>query len=86
LKEWSIIEIQEVVSLRLKILGFIVFDYLHKQTEVTKILTQAWKEGKIIIGDEVETVLESKFEDVPRTWLKLYEGVNTGKMITKMIQ
>lgn len=53
---------------------------------MTEILTQAWKDRKIIIGDEVETILESKFEDVPRTWLKLYEGVNTGKMITKLIQ
>lgn len=71
--------------MRLKIYGFIVFDYAEKRAEVTEILKQAWKDGKIIIGDEIETVIESKFEDVPRTWLSLYDGVNTGKMITKLV-
>jgi NADPH-dependent curcumin reductase CurA len=71
--------------MRLNIYGFIAFDYAEKRTEVTEILKQVWKDGKIIIGDEIETIIESKFEDVPRPWLTLYDGANTVKMITKLI-
>lgn len=77
--------VQEVVLMRLQILGFNVAECIYKAGEVTDILVKAWKNGQIIISDETETIFESKFEDIPRTWLRLFAGDNKGKMITKII-
>ncbi|KAJ0426607.1 hypothetical protein BJY00DRAFT_272535 [Aspergillus carlsbadensis] len=76
----------EIVSNRLHIHGFIVLDYLHKFSDVVGELVGAWKEGKIILDDSMQTVVDTKFEDVPQTWMKLFEGGNTGKLITKIVQ
>ncbi|KAL2849595.1 hypothetical protein BJY01DRAFT_262206 [Aspergillus pseudoustus] len=76
----------EIISSRLHIHGFIVLDYLHKFAEVVAELVGAWKEGKIILDDSMQTVVDTKFEDVPKTWLKLFEGGNTGKLITRIVQ
>ncbi|KAL4921470.1 hypothetical protein BDW62DRAFT_219568 [Aspergillus aurantiobrunneus] len=75
----------EVISMRLHIHGFIVLDYMHKFSDVVAELSQAWKEGKIIIDDSLQTVVEAKFEDVPKVWMKLFEGGNTGKLCTKLV-
>jgi NADPH-dependent curcumin reductase CurA len=63
-----------------------VLDYLHKFSDVVGELVGAWKEGKIILDDSMQTVVHTKFEDVPKTWMKLFEGGNTGKLITKIVQ
>lgn len=73
-----------MISNRISILGFIVFDYLHKAGEVVQLFTQALKEGKLTVDDSMEMVIETEFEDVPKTWMKLFEGGNTGKLITKL--
>jgi len=74
----------DVITMRLEVKGFIVLDYLHKAAEVTRLLVQAMREGKIAVGDDNETVVECAFEDVPRTWMGLFEGGNTGKLITRL--
>lgn len=75
--------------MRLEIKGFIILDFLRedggrKAAEATRELTRAVQEGKITISDENETVIANGFEDVPRTWMQLFEGGNTGKLITKV--
>lgn len=40
-------------------------------------------EGKISFDDR-ETVVDTKFGDVPEVWQKLFDGSNTGKLITKL--
>lgn len=74
----------EVISMRLQIKGFIVIDdkELPKHVEDLK---QATAEGKLKVGDENEHVVEAAFEDVPKTWVKLFSGENTGKLITKIV-
>jgi NADPH-dependent curcumin reductase CurA len=79
LKNWF-----EVISMRIEVKGFIVLDYLSHFQEVTEIFQQAIKDGKLKIGEEAEDVMPTKFEDVPKTWLKLFEGANQGKLITKL--
>jgi len=37
-------------------------------------------------SDENEQVVETKFEGIPRTWVKLFDGGNRGKLITKITQ
>lgn len=79
LKNWF-----EVISMRLSFRGFLVLDHPERMEEAQKILYKALDEGKLDIT-EGEHVVEAKFEDVPGTWLKLFEGGNTGKLITKLI-
>ena len=82
LKNWF-----EVISNRIEIRGFIVFDFLAtgKAPEAISEMLQAWKEGEIQVGDANETVVETKFEDIPKTWMTLFEGGNTGKLISKLV-
>ncbi len=82
LKNWH-----EIISNRIEIKGFIIFDFLAqgKGPQAVGELVQAWKEGKIQVGEANETVVETKFEDVPKTWMSLFEGSNTGKLVTKLV-
>ncbi len=82
LKNWY-----EIISNRIEVRGFIIFDFLAegKGPEVVKQLVTAVKEGKIKVDEENETVVETKFEDIPKTWMLLFEGANTGKLITKLV-
>ncbi|KAK5800487.1 hypothetical protein VI817_002699 [Penicillium citrinum] len=74
----------EVITMRLQILGFINIDWIEHLPEVQDILIKEWKKGTLIIGDESETIVDAKFADIPRAWMTLYSGGNTGKLITKL--
>ena len=82
LKNWY-----EVISNRIEIKGFIVLDFLAtgKAPEAIGELVRAWKDGKIQVGEANETVVKTKFEDIPTTWMTLFEGGNTGKLVTELV-
>lgn len=61
----------EVISQRIQLRGFIIFDALPKFGEYTRRLIKAYQEGKLTIGDENETVVKVAFDDVPKTWMSL---------------
>lgn len=75
----------EIIGGRIEIKGFIVTDAAPKFPEYTKILVQAYQEKKITIGDENETIIDTKFEDIPKTWAHLFSGGNTGKLVTRIV-
>ncbi|POS74953.1 hypothetical protein DHEL01_v206649 [Diaporthe helianthi] len=79
LKNWF-----QVISMRLHIRGFILLDYPEQMREGLKVLIKALEEGKLDIT-EGEHVVETEFDDVPATWLQLFQGANTGKLVTKLI-
>jgi NADPH-dependent curcumin reductase CurA len=83
LKNWS-----RVITQRLNIKGFIVSDYLGdgKLLKFLEQLSDAAQSGKIKVGGESETVVDTKFEEIPNTWVKLFDGSNTGKLVTKITQ
>lgn len=74
----------QIISMSLCVQGFIVLNFADKFQESRKTLAKAVEEGKLDIADG-EHVVDTKFEDVPQTWLQLFEGGNTGKLITKLI-
>lgn len=82
LKNWF-----EIISNRIQIKGFIIGDFIAegKAPDAVKELVTAAKEGKIMVGEENQTVVDTKFEDVPKTWMLLFDGANTGKLITKVV-
>ena len=71
----------EVISMRLKCQGFIVIDYMHKSGEAIDVFKKALSDGKLQI-EEGEHIVNAKFEEIPKTWLKLFSGENTGKLVT----
>ncbi|KAF9894011.1 hypothetical protein FE257_008982 [Aspergillus nanangensis] len=79
LKNWF-----QVITMRLRIHGFIVLDYLNKAPEVRGVLKQAIADGKLRVDEKSQTVVSSSFEDIPRVWMKLFEGGNTGKLVTRL--
>ena len=36
------------------------------------------------IEKQEETIVSTKFEDIPKTWLMLFEGGNQGKLISEL--
>ncbi|KAJ5916579.1 hypothetical protein N7504_000594 [Penicillium tannophilum] len=74
----------QVITMRLQILGFINIDWIDHLPEVRALLVDEWRKGNLIIGDESEMVIDTDFEDIPRTWMMLYSGGNTGKLVTKL--
>lgn len=76
----------EIISMRLELRGFIVMDFMAqgKAPAATKEIIDAIKDGKIKMGDENETIVGVGFEGIPATWMRLFEGGNTGKLITKL--
>ena len=74
----------DVISMRLNIKGFIVYDVLPRAGEIVGKLIEKIKEGKIKLAEDGETVVPTKFEDVPKTWRMLFTGGNTGKLVTEL--
>ncbi|KAH7044459.1 hypothetical protein B0J12DRAFT_712090 [Macrophomina phaseolina] len=81
LKNWF-----DVITMRLLLKGFIVLDWVKqgKAKESIDEIANAAKEGKIKISDEGETIVSASFEEIPKTWVKLFDGSNTGKLVTKL--
>jgi len=65
-------------------LGFIVVDYLKDAQKAAAELTSWIETGKIQAKDS-EQVVDTKFEDIPKTWHMLFDGGNKGKLITKLV-
>jgi NADPH-dependent curcumin reductase CurA len=62
--------------------GFIVSDYADHVTEASQQLNQWVSEGKLKYE---ETIVEG-FENLPETFLGLFEGKNTGKYLVKIAE
>ncbi|KAH6625763.1 hypothetical protein C7974DRAFT_396659 [Boeremia exigua] len=74
----------EIIANRIEIRGFIVLDAIPKAGEMLAAITQGVKDGKIKIDPESETIVPTKFEDVPKTWTTLFTGANQGKLVTQI--
>lgn len=74
----------DVIVMRLEIRGFIVLDYFNKWQETMSVFQQALKNGKLKLGEDSEQIVPTKFEDIPKTWMMLFDGSNTGKLVTEI--
>jgi NADPH-dependent curcumin reductase CurA len=64
-----------IVSMRIRMEGFVVFDYERQYSHAKKELAQWLAEGKI---KRQETVIKGGITKMPEALRALYEGVNTG--------
>ncbi|GFZ46864.1 hypothetical protein JCM24511_04084 [Saitozyma sp. JCM 24511] len=74
----------EVIMNRLTIKGMILMDHVKLIPQASQELQKWVEEGKIDVT-EGETVVDTKFEDVPKTWQLLFTGGNKGKLVTKLV-
>lgn len=70
--------------MKLEIRGFIVIEFIPQFPEALETFKKALQEGKLQIDDKSEHVVETGFDGIPKTWMQLFEGANTGKLITKL--
>jgi NADPH-dependent curcumin reductase CurA len=69
-----------IVGKRIKMQGFIIFDFLDMRPQFLTDMTQWVKEGKI----QSQETVEHGIENAPAAFLKLFSGGNTGKMLVKL--
>ncbi|KAJ4248387.1 quinone oxidoreductase [Fusarium torreyae] len=75
-----------VISMRVRIQGMIIHDFPpDKASEAQDLLLRAIADGQLSLSDDNETVVPTAFEKVPETWLKLFQGSNTGKLVTQLM-
>ena len=73
-----------VTSFRLNLRGFILYDHMHEYGAIIDKLTDAVERGEIRVEDN-EMIVDTRFEDVPKTWLMLFQGGNKGKLMTRLV-
>ncbi|KAB5526500.1 hypothetical protein GE09DRAFT_1151615 [Coniochaeta sp. 2T2.1] len=73
----------EIVSQRLTIKGFFIYDHMDKVPEAREALIAAAVDGRIKV--DIEEVVPATIEEVPNVWIDVLKGVNKGKSVTKLI-
>lgn len=67
-----------LIAMRIRMEGFIIFDYAAKYPEARKELAQWLAEGKI---QRKETIIKGGLKAAEQALLDLYKGINTGRSI-----
>lgn len=70
-----------IVSMRIRMQGFIVFDFAEEWPKAREELAGWVREGKIKRG---ETIVEGGLKEAEKALVRLYEGANTGKMLVEV--
>lgn len=70
-------QIAKVITQRIRMEGFIVFDYIKEYNAARKQLAQWLSEGKL---KRQETIVKGGLKVAENTLVELYKGVNTGKL------
>lgn len=73
----------EVVSQRLTIKGFFIFDHFDKVPKVREELINAAADGRV--KTDIENVTPATIEEVPNIWADALKGGSTGKSVTKLV-
>ncbi|KAF9735685.1 hypothetical protein PMIN06_006784 [Paraphaeosphaeria minitans] len=72
-----------IISMRIRMQGFIVFDYEKQYAEARKELAQWLSEGKL---KRKETIVKGGLAKAEQALVDLYNGVNTGKLLVEVAQ
>jgi NADPH-dependent curcumin reductase CurA len=70
-----------IVSMRIRMEGFIVFDYEDRYPEARRELSKWLGEGKI---KRKETVVKGGLKEAEKGLVGLYQGLNTGKLLVEV--
>jgi len=70
-----------VITMRIRMQGFIVFDYASQNGTARRELAQWLAEGKI---QRKETIIKGGLKVAEQTLIDLYKGINTGKLLVEI--
>lgn len=70
-----------VIAMRIKMQGFIVFDFMKEYSQAKADLTKWAAEGKLKVE---RTVIKGGLDVIEKAFLDLFKGVNTGKLIVEI--
>ncbi|OAL45435.1 NAD(P)-binding protein [Pyrenochaeta sp. DS3sAY3a] len=70
-----------IISMRIRMQGFVVFDYADKYAEARKQLAQWLSEGKL---KRKETIIQGGINKAEDALVALFEGKNTGKIMVQV--
>ncbi|KAK2039365.1 zinc-binding dehydrogenase [Colletotrichum somersetense] len=70
-----------IITMRIKMQGFIVFDYIKEYAQARKELAAWLEEGKI---KRKETIVKGGLKAAEQALVDLYKGINTGKLIVEI--
>jgi NADPH-dependent curcumin reductase CurA len=70
-----------IISMRIRMEGFIVFDFEDQYAKARKDLAQWLAEGKI---KRKETIIKGGLKEADKGLVQLYKGVNTGKLLVEV--
>jgi NADPH-dependent curcumin reductase CurA len=73
--------VRSILVNRLKVQGFIVFDFIEKYPEALAALGSWYKEGKLKFRDDIRAGGIDAFSD---TLAELFSGCNTGKLMLRV--
>lgn len=71
----------QIVTMRIKVQGFIIFDHRDHFPQARKELSQWLAEGKV---KKNETILKGGLKVAEQGLIDLYKGINTGKLIVEV--
>lgn len=69
-----------IVGKRIRMQGFIVFDFIDMREQFLADMTQWVQQGRV----KWEETVENGIENAPKAFLNLFSGGNTGKMLVKL--
>jgi NADPH-dependent curcumin reductase CurA len=72
--------IWQVLVKSARIEGFLIRDYVHEMPEAAQVIGQWLAEGKI----KHKVHIENGFDNIPATFLKLFDGSHHGKLMVKI--
>lgn len=83
---------QTIIAMRIKLQGFIVFDYAKRYSEAEHDMAKWMKEGKLarkfhVVGEELDAKAREhgkSLEQCPKALNDLFAGKNVGKMVVKV--
>ncbi|KAL6245745.1 quinone oxidoreductase [Rhinocladiella similis] len=77
----------QVIAMRLQIRGMVVLDAIPggRWEKIVNELVGAYQQGKIKATKQGLSILPTRFEDVPKTWLTLFDGSSSGKLLTQLV-
>ncbi|KAK5056229.1 hypothetical protein LTR84_012782 [Exophiala bonariae] len=75
----------QLITMRLNLRGFVVHDFSNDEAKREQFI-QAMLESDILTANDgiQDTVVTGIVEDIPKIWLRLFDGGNQGKLITKL--
>ncbi|KAM5350941.1 hypothetical protein ACJ41O_003664 [Fusarium nematophilum] len=71
-----------ITRMRIRMQGFIIFDYQDRFDEARRFLSDGLRERKL---QRRETVVEGGLREAGEAIASLYSGVNTGKLLVKLV-